>query len=292
MAHKTNKGFLTKTKKKIKGGDWWEPEKNVKNYFRICPAWDEQGISIFRRVLHYGLEMDERSRAFPCLEDNEPWLDSVPCPSCHVSQKMKEGNEDERAAGKELASGSPRFVCQGVHVNQPERGIVKYAGPISFGKYVISLLEDDDLDDITDPDDGYDLIIEVSGKGRGTKYDYRIRPKSTKIAYPEWEDHLSNLIGDIEVLPSDEMIEVLKETFSSFDVEEYLEDFKTGGKVKKTKKKSKVKKIEWDDLKKMKQKELLALVEDYDLDVKDEDWEDIKELREIVSEELEEGIPF
>lgn len=291
--HKPNKEYESTTRSKTGSGDWWDPRVGEKEMFRVLPAWDERGIRVLRRVLHYGFEVDGRNRAFPCLEDNEPWLPSSPCPICHVVRQMSLGDKDERDAASDMEASSAKFLVQGVDVNHPERGVQKWASPLSFGKYFLSLSDDDDIDDVTDPDDGFDFIVEKSGKGRGTKYDYRLRPKSTPVNYPEWEDNLSDLIKTMDILSPDELIEIVEENYGNvFDIKKYLKDFEVGKFSTQSEKKTSGSEYTQDDIKGMKKRKLLKLVADNELDIEDDDWETIDELKEAVIDELDIDIPF
>jgi len=291
--HKPNTEYTSKTKNKIGSGDWWQPRKGEKEMFRVLPAFDKRGICILRRVLHYGFEVDGRSRAFPCLEDNEPWLEAEACPVDHVVAALRaSGDKDEMEAADDLDSSSAKFVVQGIDVNKPDKGVQKWAAPLSFGKYFIDLIEDEDIEDVTDPEDGYDIIIEKSGKGRGTKYEYRMRPKSTEVAYDNWEAELEDLTKTTEVKDARELADLLIECYgNSFDIEEYLEDFDfpKKGKNKKKEKEEEDGKSDYTkkQINKMKKKPLLKLIKDEDLDIDDDDWDDLEELREAVIDELD-----
>lgn len=336
MAKKKKKGkghyapdekYVEKTKSQTASGEWWTVDKKKKNHIRVMPAWDERGICIVRRVMHFGFEEGGRNRAFPCLEDNIPWLEKEPCPVDHVTAKMSKGDKDERETANDLKASSARFLVQLVDCNDIEAGVQKWAGPLSFGKYFLSLLEDEDIEDITDPEEGYDIYFECSGKGRGTRYDYRLRAKSTPIPYDDWEDELEDLLETIDVRDADELIELLEDNYgNAFDIKEFLSDFE--GEKKKDKeeeeegeekpkkkkrrdkeeeeeeeekpKKKKKKEVEEeevekekdeeeytaDDIADMNKRKLLKLVKDEELPIEDEDWDSVKELRELVMDEL------
>jgi len=321
--YKPNKEYAERTRSQMAQGEWWTPDKKKKNQIRVLPAWDERGICYVRRVLHFGFEEGGRKRAFPCLQDNQPWLEESPCPTCHVIKRMAKGDKDEREAAGELRASSPKFIVQIIDCNDIEAGVQLWSAPLSFGKYFLSLLEDEDIEDITDPEDGYDIYFDVSGTGRGTRYDYRLRAKATPIPYDDWEDELQDLIELIDVRDCDEMIELLKDNYgNAFDIDEYLEDFEGETSKKKSKKKkqekdeeeeeeeerpsrkkSKGKKkrrveeeeeeeeeeVEYtvDDINDMNKRKLLKLVRDQDLPIDDDDWDSVKELRELIIEELD-----
>lgn len=323
--YKPDKKYVEQTKSQTSSGEWWKPDKKHKNHIRVMPAWDDRGICIVRRVMHFGFEEDGRNRAFPCLEDNAPWLENEPCPVDHVISKMAKGDKDEREAAKELKASSARFLVQLIDCTDIEAGVQKWAGPLSFGKYFLSLLEDEDIEDITDPEEGYDIYFEVSGSGRGTKYDYRLRAKSTPIPYDDWEEELEDLLETIEVRDTDELIELLEENYgNAFDIKEYLSDFEGGGrKRKKSKKKDEEEKEEpkkkkkkkrkrdeeeeepkekkkkekveepeeaeytAEDITDMNKRKLLKLVKDEELPIEDADWDSAKELRELIMEEMD-----
>jgi len=323
--HRPDKKYVEKTRSQTSSGEWWKPDAKHKNQIRVMPAWDDRGICIVRRVMHFGFEEGGRNRAFPCLEDNEPWMDSIPCPVDHVIAKMVKGDKDERSAASDLKASSARFLVQIVDCNDIEAGVQKWAGPLSFGKYFLSLLEDDDIEDITDPEDGYDIYFEMSGSGRGTKYDYRLRAKSSPIAYDDWEEDLDDLLETIEIRDTEELIELLVENYgNAFDIKEYLEDFE-GETEKKGKKKKKAREKDEEDEEKtpaqkrkarraakaaaeeeekkkveepgeeewtaeeilaMNKRKLLKVVKDEELPIEDEDWDSAKELRELIMDEL------
>jgi len=311
--------YTRETRNQASRSDWWTPDSKKKNHIRVMPAWDERGICIVRRVMHFGFEIDGRNRAFPCLEDNMPWLDKSPCPIDHVASKMSKGDKDEREAANDLRASSPRFLVQIIDCNDIEAGVQKWAAPLSFGRYFLSLLEDEDIEDITDPEEGYDIYFEMSGKGRGTRYDYRLRAKSTPIPYDDWEDELEDLLETIEVKDTGELIELLEENYgNAFDIQEYLSDFEGEEKKgKKSKKRSKrrdeeeeeeekpkrrkgkkrreeeeeegeeeEKEYTAEDISEMNKRKLLKLVKDEKLPIEDEDWENVGELRELIMEEL------
>jgi len=326
MAKKRRKGYYKpdaqyneETRSQTGHGEWWKPDKKHKNHIRVLPPWDERGICIIRRVMHFGFEIEGRTRAFPCLEDNRPWLDSTPCPIDHVIAKMAKGDNDEREAAKELKASSARFLVQIIDCTDIEAGVQLWAAPLSFGKYFLSLLEDEDIEDITDPEEGYDIYFEVSGSGRGTKYDYRLRAKSTPIPYEDWEEGLQDLIKTIEVRDAEELIELLEENYgNAFDIKEYLSDFEGGTKQRKKKKKDEDEEEEEEkslpkkkrkrkkdrdeeeeeepekeeneytaeDIADMNKRKLLKLVKDEELPIEDDDWDSLKELRELIMEEL------
>lgn len=308
--------YTRETRDQTSKSEWWKPDKKHKNHIRVLPAWDERGICIVRRVMHFGFEEGGRNRAFPCLEDNMPWLDKTPCPICHVVSKMVKGDRDEKEAAADLKVASPRFLVQLIDCTDIEAGVQLWAGPTSFGKYFLSLLEDEDIEDITHPEEGYDIYFEVSGSGRGTSYDYRLRAKSTPIPYDNWEDELQDLLETIEVRDLEELVDLLEDNYgNAFDIKEYLSDFEGGGKKgKKGKKKSKKRDEEEEEEKEprkkggkrrkkeeeeeekeytaeeiadMNKRKLLKLIKGEDLPIEDDDWDSLKELRELIMDELD-----
>ena len=288
--YKPNPEYVKRTKAKTGSGDWWEPQKGQKNVFRVAPPWDAQGICIVRRVLHYGFEMEGRRRAFPCLADNEPWLPGQPCIVCHAGQKLMSGDKDERKIADDIKASSARYVVQGADVNASEKGIIRWAGPLSFGKYFLSLLEDEDIDDVTDPEEGYDLIIEISGKGRGTSYDYRLRPKSTSIPVEGWEDQLVDLIKLMEVMPNQTLLNLLEENYGNvLDMDDLTKDFKMekGSSKEKTTKKGGKKPPTEVEIDEMTKKQLKTLIKDFELEIDPTEFEDLDDLRDEISAELE-----
>lgn len=171
------------------GEDYWSP-KEGKNTIRILPPWNEEGVFFFKGTLHYGVQ-GESSAPVPCRENIDK-----DCPICESLDKIADREVKRRLMKK------TRF-----YMNIIDRGNIS-AGVKIFGcstkqmRQLRSQMEDPDFGDITDLDEGHDIVVEKDSQSNPSmpSYDIRVRPKATPLDYDDWEDELHAL--DEVVIPS------------------------------------------------------------------------------------------
>ena len=119
------------------------------------------------------------------------------CPVCQFIEALKE------EGSKELDKIAARLRPQSrYYVNVLNRRSASPA-PLIYGlrtrmmKTLRSYLQDPDYGDITDPEDGRDIVIERTGQGLQTRYEIRIKPKTSPIGVEGWESKLHKLSKEV-----------------------------------------------------------------------------------------------
>lgn len=182
----------TKEKQQNRGGgkvDYWKP-KDGRNVIRILPAKDGQEF-YSEAVVRYNVGPKNRMVTVP-TDSKEP------CPIREfVDALYKSGDKgDEKLAKKMKASTRYYFnvIDRSVEEDSEEYGKVLVFGcGTTIFTDILGIIVDPDFGDITNPDEGYDIIITKSGKGLDTEYKTVARPKQTAIGIADWREKLYDL---------------------------------------------------------------------------------------------------
>jgi len=198
--------------------------KEGKNQVRILPPWSKKGVWFKEATLHYGVA---DKKAYPCLK-----MFGKECPICNKAEELQEGSDEDRKIAGRLKPKTKYYV----NIVDRKSGKVKIWGfSAKILGTLLSYVGDPDYGDITDPEEGYDVVIDRTGSGMtDTKYEVRCRPKPSEIDSENWENEMHNL--DTEVI--DEVNES--------EIESVVEE-KFGETLPKKSKKSKVDEDEEDD---------------------------------------------
>jgi hypothetical protein len=207
-------------------GDWWKP-RDGKNVIRILPPWGESADGSFylKGALHYGFSIGGRDRALACLEAGGRGK----CPVCIVVEKAK-GNEDQEKFISRVRA-KYKYWVNIIDRKSPDK-VMMYALSKKAWKLIAGpMADEDDPVDATDPDEGYDMIIEKEGSGMQTRYQERMRPKASTIGTDTWMDNLHDLDKEVfEWMTYAEMVKHLKSNFGDVLAELGI---KFGGDTKK-----------------------------------------------------------
>lgn len=223
--YEADREAILKKRAEIGSGKFWKP-RDGKNQIRILPPYSEKGLWFFELALHYGFtDEEERKRAYPCMKQ---WKDE-PCPACDAMAIIKKQDGGKKVADK-------MFPRSKYYVNLIDRRIGEdkvFIWGIS-GKMlneIMSYEDDEDYGNITHPKKGFDFVIEKSGQGLQTKYQIRIKPKSTPAGdFPDLFDLEEEVPNEIT---GREMAEMLLEQYSEFLEDELDPSEYKGGKKKK-----------------------------------------------------------
>lgn len=185
---------LAETKKRTEGNGnndqeikWFAIQKG-QNIVRILPPKEDGGDFYTEVHVHYNLGLDGK-RQVVCPNHQE----GKPCPVCELIEELKKGTPEEQQLAKDYKvklkyyynvmdtsltekddrCGEVQVMSTGVQVFEQILGII--CNPI-FG-------------DITDPDNGRDILLNKDGKGRNTSYSVQAHPQQTAVEY-EFEDSL------------------------------------------------------------------------------------------------------
>lgn len=217
--------------------------KEGKNIIRILPPWSKEGVWYKEATLHYGLQNDSgKERAYPCLQ-----MFGKDCPICNKKDEFAQGGEEDKKIAERLR---PRTKYYANVMDRATGKVMIWGFSAKTLSTLLSYTSDPDYGDISDPEEGFDLVIERQGTGRtDTRYQIRMKPKPTEVDMDEVR-----------------LFDLDKEVIEEKDEEE-LEELIEQNFGEAVSKKSKKKKDEDDD----------DSDDEEDEEDKDEDEEDSKE---------------
>ena len=253
------------------GGENYFKPQSGKNTVRILPPWNDEGVFFSKATLHYNVR--DKGGPVPCRS-----MIGKECPICQAIKSV----------GKDLADkckAKDRYYVNVIDRKNQDSGVKIWGMTPRNMKKIKSAMEDPDYGDLTDPEEGRDIIIEVDdSKGGAPQYEIRPRVKTSDVGVDDWEDNMNDLDEVVGELPS--MKEYKKLVEDAFDItsddddddEEEDKKKKKGKKDKKEDKKSKKKKKEEEE-------------EDDDDEEEDEESDDSDDDEEEDDEEEEEEKP-
>lgn len=262
-AGKTDMDKINKKMSELGSGLYFKPREG-KNVIRVLPPWNDKGLFYFETTLHYGLQHEGKQRAYPCLGADE-------CPICEAIEKMEEegGAEDVKLA-KRLKSRTKYYT----NIIDLKTGKVLIWG---FSRKILSTLlsymSDPDWGDITDPDEGFDVVVERTGTKLDTKYEIRVKPRSSEISIDDWEEQMKNLPEEVvDDIDADALEDIVDENFGSSKKKKHRDDDEDEEPRKKRRDDS----DDDDDDERPKKKKKDDDDDDDDFDEKDDDDDDEK----------------
>jgi len=178
--------------------------KEGKNIVRILPPWSKEGIWYKEATLHYGLKNESgKERAYPCLKmfDEE-------CPVCSKRDELLEGGEEDKKIADQLR---PRTKYYANVLDRTSNKIMIWGFSAKTLSILLSYTSDPDYGDISNPEEGFDIVIERTGTGRmDTRYQIRMKPKPSEVDMEE-AGTLFNLdkevVDDMEENALEEIVE-------------------------------------------------------------------------------------
>lgn len=168
---------------------YWKP-KQGRNVIRILPGKNGNDFYAEARV-RYNVGPNKKRVVVP-LDPDEA------CPiKDFVDALYKSGDkDDEKLAKKMRATNRYLFNVIDRSVEEGQEGygevMVYECGPSVFTD-ILSIICDPDYGDITDPENGWDIIITKTGKDLETEYKVNARPKQSPIGIEGWEEKLYDL---------------------------------------------------------------------------------------------------
>ena len=210
--------------------------KEGKNVVRLVP-WKE--VFFFKAILHYGLVRFGKNTAYGCLQ---MFTKEEECPVCRYIEKLKDSGVPSKMKMADRLKQVTKYYMNALDRAKPEDGIKILGLTPKQMRKLREHLEDEDYGDITDPDEGRDVIITKETASGRTTYELRVRAKATSLERETWVEELHNLSKDV--------VNVTTHEFLKSRVTE-LKEFIASGKAEeegdKEEKKKKPKKDEDDD---------------------------------------------
>lgn len=170
--------------------DFWSP-KDGRNVIRILPAKEGQEFYAEAKV-RYNVGPNNKMVTVP-LDSSK---DNCPI-HAFVDALYKSGDSDDEKLAKRMRA-SNRFYFNVID-RSLEEGDEGYGEVMVFGcgktifTDILGIIVDPDFGDITDPENGFDIIITKSGKKLDTEYKTNARPKQTPIGIADWKEKLNDL---------------------------------------------------------------------------------------------------
>lgn len=292
----------------LETGAWWKP-KPGKNLIRILPAYHssgpDKGLFYNKRLVHAGIQIDGRGQTIGCISN---WDKDTICPVCEFNEAlMSEDDKKLQKLGKNVRQQQAFFINL---IDRASGKVHKYNLKKGMMKTLRGYMMDDDYGDVTDTDEGYDLVIEKEGEGLTTKYALRPKAKPSKVGHETWEDDMFDLFADgecIEKETADSAYRKLKQAYGKVFTsrvdppkgfkagsEEEGEEGEEGEPAKgKGGKKGKEQEESRPDFDEMDRDELKAFIRKEELDITVKKSMSDDDIREAIEEALKESsTPF
>ena len=207
---------------------WFYTHKYGEYRLRILPPWDEKGLIGLIVGKHYGLPGTEggSTEKHTCIEKTHPDM-GADCPICSVLRKWKAKGVDvgkyevrnKSYMNAILLEAPSDFWESDDHLNKGD--VVIFNHPTSTYDWVWRQIADEDVGDITNPEEGYDIKITRVRKNGNTRYERKLVPKSKPIAEsPEKIQEILEQMYDLSSIwtqPDDEIFEKIKASSNRLD---------------------------------------------------------------------------
>ena len=192
---------------------YWVPTEG-KNIIRILPPWNDKGLFYFTGVLHYGFSHDGRDRAYPCLLS----LGESDCPVCDLVETLKDSTAlDDKKLAKRMQPKTKHYLNI-LDKKRKSKSVQIYGCGSGILRRLCGYLSDPDWGDITDPEEGYDVVLERKGSGFETRYEVRLRPKPTPIGVEDWIGKLHDLSSEvIEPISYKELKSIVEDNYGTLE---------------------------------------------------------------------------
>lgn len=179
-----------------------------KNVLRILPPWgpQAQGQFFFEYALHYGFQVRGQGRAFPCLTA-VGWNDE--CPICKAIQLFQKRGASDLA--RRIAPRDKYYVNA---LDRRRERVYIWGMSRKMLREILGYMNDPEWGDITDPEEGHDIVLEREGTGLKTSYTLRMRPRPKPIGFPGWQEAMFQLHKEIpEPISFDELKKILLDNY-------------------------------------------------------------------------------
>lgn len=204
------KAKLDKTDTSSGGSGFWSP-KEGRNTIRIFPEVDDMEFFFCNVGTHY---MQEGVRILCPSFSTDGEED---CPVCDmVNDLYKSGKKADKQRAGEIRVRK-QYWMNIVDRDDEKAGVKVFtAGPMIFGA-IKAYIGDPDYGDITDEEDGADVIIEREGSGKDTDYQTKVARHDSPIhddpdQVDDWFEDCSNLVVALLTDNEDEDEEIIATT--------------------------------------------------------------------------------
>jgi hypothetical protein len=208
--------------------------KDGRNVIRILPPREGADMFFEEVWVHYGVGKNAQNKNGTMVVCPKTHDENAPCPVCELADELKKLSKKrddsydkqsrsirrkKRVYYNAISRDEDLSVYEkneeGKWINTEtgeEESPVKVLGTgIGILKDIISLIVDPEYGDITDPEEGLDLIITKTGSGQfNTKYDVKTVRKESPIGFDAWEECLHDLSQLAKAKSYDEILAIMQ----------------------------------------------------------------------------------
>ncbi len=179
------------------GTRFWTPKEGA-SLIRILPPYS--GEDWYKETwFHFGVGVDRKPIACARRLLDEP---------CYLCEQVDELRKSEDPRDVELSTqiaARRRVFYNIIDIDDVESGAQIFSSGVTIFKEFLMYVADPDWGDITDPDEGYDIVIEREGTGIDTKYTVRAKKNPTPLIDPGLLEELRDLDEMVEILPYEQV---------------------------------------------------------------------------------------
>jgi hypothetical protein len=188
--------------------------KEGKNVVRILPPVKGVSVPFHRTWLHYLRNPQDPTmpgKPVVCPLKTR----GVPCIVCReVSRLRRSGNPADEEAAAQLRAGQ-HVYANAVDMNDIERGVQVFRFGQMIYTWMLSVLVPGDGEeglDFTDPQGGFNIVIERAGQGIKTKYTCRLANKPSVMPDMGWLGQMHDLTKVVHPMDDERIRQILEGT--------------------------------------------------------------------------------
>jgi len=186
----------------LSSGSFWTPKEGL-NTIRILPPWNDDGLFYKEAPSHFSVGRE--NKMFVCALK----LGIGACPICEeVGRMIKSNNPDEVRKAEDMRV-QLRILYNIIDMDDINSGVQVFSSGPKIFRDILSFFADPDWGDLTDPINGYDIVIERQGSGFNTRYNVRPRKNPSPIPNPDLLDLLQDLDQFVQLPNSDAVKDAL-----------------------------------------------------------------------------------
>jgi hypothetical protein len=197
------------------GGGFGYIELKDRTVVRVLPAREGEDMFYTEAYVHYGVGKSTDNPKGSVIVCPTTHGDDKPCPVCKVVKEMyalskKKDDQYAKEAGKlgrkkrvymnaidrseDLSNFEKRDDGWYNKAEDKKQSPVKVlAAGITVLKQILGIIVDPEYGDITDTEQGLDLIIKKTGSGFNTNYDTTTVRKESPLGFEDWQECLHDL---------------------------------------------------------------------------------------------------
>ena len=170
LASLNNKGGGKKTDYSL---NFWKPKEGTKSQVRIVPYKHNKDFPFSELYFYFGIGKP-RMIALSNFSESDPILE-------FATTLKKSGDSENMELAKKLYP-KLRVFAPVVVRGEEEKGVRLWGFGITIYKALLALIADEDIGDITDVINGWDLVVEQQQGNPYPETSVRIKPKQTALS--------------------------------------------------------------------------------------------------------------